>query len=643
LTYRAGGSDLKHKFLTPKALRQRRSKLIERLKRAGETLSRVEGKYQGLLENTADIIYTHDLAGNMLSINHAAEKIYGYSQEEFKRLNLKDFVDKEYLSVAFANIKRMADKNAQGSPQEYLTYAKNGARVWVEVNTHGITDGDTVIFIQGIARDITLRKKYEEALGRSEKDLKNKIDYLNALISNMNELFYTYDQEARITFINNKCLEVVGYTPDNMLGRKIIDFVPDEHKETVMAGIQNRLVNGLPGSYEVPVLHKNGSWRIIKLNVSPIIEASGITGGMVVADDITDRKKAEEELLLSREWFFKAFNASPSIMIIYDHDDGRIIDVNSAFVNILGYSRTEAMGKTPPNLCFWKDKNEQDKIRRMVTEKKQVRNREVHFITKSGDARIGLYSAEAIDIRGNRYILLSINDITELRQMEKELYRLEQLNLVGEMAAGMGHEIRNPMTAVRGFLQILGGKKDFQDYREYFDLMIDELDRMNAIISEFLSLAKNKLVVLKSSNLNTVISSIVPLINADAAIYDKTVRLSLDQLPHLLLDENEIRQLLLNLCRNGLEAMEPGGLLTIKTSLEDTGVILSVQDQGFEIPATVLDKMGTPFFTTKEKGTGLGLAVCHSIAARHNALIKVETSPAGTTFYVCFTLNARHK
>lgn len=626
------------KYRYPKESLQKKQirKLAGRLKNAREALRRVEEKYLGLVENTPDIIYTHDIYGNMQSVNPAVEKVYGYSQEEFIKLNLRDILDKKYLPVAFANISRIINSDHQSTPHEYLTYTKDRSPVWVEVNTHAVTESDDVIFIQGIARDITLRKKYEKAFTDSERNLNYKINYLNALIKNMNELFYTYDLNARITFINDKCAEVVGYNQEEVLGRHICDFVPGQYREKVLKGIHDRLINGLPGSYEIPILHKSGSQRVIRLNVSPIIEAGRISGGMVLAEDITDRKKSEEDLKMSREWFFKAFNASPSIMIILQFEDWRIIDINSSFLNVLGYTREESIGKTPSELCFWEDRNEQEKIRFLVSEKMPVRNREALFKTRTGDTRVGLYSADIMDIGGSRHILLSIIDITDHKHMEKELSRLDKLNLVGEMAAGMGHEIRNPMTAVRGFLQLLSSKKDLSGYYYYFDIMINELDRMNAIISEFLSLAKNRLVDFQSRNLNHIISAIVPLIEAGASMEDKIIRQDLKHVPDLPLDENEIRQLILNLCRNGLEAMDPGGTLTINTYEESSGVVLSVHDQGGEIPAAVLDKMGTPFFSTKENGTGLGLAVCHSIAARHNAVIKIETEPGGTTFYVRF-------
>ncbi|MFA4884734.1 MAG: ATP-binding protein, partial [Desulfotomaculaceae bacterium] len=240
------------------------------------------------------------------------------------------------------------------------------------------------------------------------------------------------------------------------------------------------------------------------------------------------------------------------------------------------------------------------------------------------------------DIDGSLLTLVFGIDITEQKRMGKEIARLDRLNLVGEMAAGIGHEIRNPMTTVRGFLQMLGEKDDCTKYKDYFSLMIEELDRANSIITEYLSLAKNKPVELKRQNLNRIVTVILPLITADAMVTDKHIEIELADIPKMLLDEKEIRQLILNLVLNGLEAMSTGGRLIIKTSAEDDEVVLEVRDHGKGIKPDVLEKIGTPFYTTKENGTGLGLAVCYSIAARHNAAIKVETGPDGTTFIVRF-------
>lgn len=341
---------------------------------------------------------------------------------------------------------------------------------------------------------------------------------------------------------------------------------------------------------------------------------------------------------LSGEYLFKVFNGNPIPMAIYKLKNGQFIEVNESFLRITGYGRVEIAGRTVMDLNLWANPVEIAKVIQMVAKKRAVTNRETIYLTKSGQKRAGLLSAKIFDFGGERCILVAVNDITELKQLEKEMARFDQLNLVGEMAAGIGHEIRNPMTTVRGFLQILGSKKECTQYKEYFNLMIGELDKANLIIKELLFMAKNKAVDLKLRNLNAIVKALFPLILADAIISDKYVCMEQGDIPDILLDEKEICQLILNLAGNGLEAMSSGGTLTIRTYTDNEEAVLSVQDQGKGIEPDILEKIGRPFFTTKEQGTGLGLAVCYSIAARHNAAIKLETGPAGTTFFVRFTM-----
>ena len=192
------------------------------------------------------------------------------------------------------------------------------------------------------------------------------------------------------------------------------------------------------------------------------------------------------------------------------------------------------------------------------------------------------------------------HDISQRRLFEKEMARLDRLNLVGQMAAGIGHEIRNPLTTVRGFLQLLGAKEQFLQFKDYFELMIEELDRANSIITEFLSLAKNKIVDLKPLTLNSVLGKLFPLIQADAMLSSKDLIMDLQDTQVLLLDEKEIRQLILNLARNGLEAMAGGGKLTLRTFMEGEETVLTVEDEGSGIKTEDMEKIGTPFSRPKK-------------------------------------------
>lgn len=236
-----------------------------------------------------------------------------------------------------------------------------------------------------------------------------------------------------------------------------------------------------------------------------------------------------------------------------------------------------------------------------------------------------------------------VRDISTRKALEQDVSRLDRLNAVGEMAANVAHEIRNPITTIHGYLQIFSNKEEFSKYKEQISLLLDELNRTNQIIKEYLSLSQNKAVDLKLMQINQIIKTLFPLIEAHAIASNKELLLALSDVPNIYLDENEIRQLILNLVRNGIEAMEAGhGTLSIGTSCDPVKreLVLLVKDQGKGIPSHVLEKLGQPFLTTKDTGTGLGLAVCYRIANRHQAKINVETGENGTSFYIRFRLPA---
>lgn len=224
------------------------------------------------------------------------------------------------------------------------------------------------------------------------------------------------------------------------------------------------------------------------------------------------------------------------------------------------------------------------------------------------------------------------------RRAERELMRLDRMNIVGEMAASIGHEIRNPLTTIRGYLQIFRQKENFREYVQQFNVMLEELDRANAIITEFLSLANNKRLEIKLGDLNMTIQAMLPLLKAEAFPYGVEVCAELSKIPRLNYDDQEISKLLLNLARNAFDAMEEGGILTIKTGRENNWITLIIEDSGNGIPKEVLKKLGTPFVTTKDHGVGLGLPICYRVADRHKAQIEIRTGSAGTSFTFRFPI-----
>lgn len=264
------------------------------------------------------------------------------------------------------------------------------------------------------------------------------------------------------------------------------------------------------------------------------------------------------------------------------------------------------------------------------------KNVQVAFDTVNKRTHNYILGASLVSLFIIAFCYLLVSRAEQRLVLNTELLRLDRLNIVGEMAAGIGHEVRNPMTTVRGYLQMFQRKGDFAKYQEHLQTMIEELDRANSIITEFLSLAKDKTIDITPGDLNETVNTLFPLLQADAFRRGHNIEIATTAIPAIQIDQKEIRQLILNLTRNGLEAMKAGGKLTIRTYLEEDRVILAISDTGPGIPPEIKAKLGTPFFTTKESGTGLGLPVCYRIAQRHEAIIAINTSSQGTTFCVKF-------
>jgi two-component system sensor histidine kinase HydH len=315
--------------------------------------------------------------------------------------------------------------------------------------------------------------------------------------------------------------------------------------------------------------------------------------------------------------------------------DGRIAFFNGAAERITGIDRSKALGHPaegvlPPNWCGLKD----------PLERGESINEQEMECTFNGRGSIPVsVSATRIATPDGRPVgsVIILRDLGEIRRLQEEVRRNEKLAALGGMAAGVAHEIRNPLSSIKGIATYFGSKfKEGSDDRQAAGVMVQEVDRLNRVITELLDFARPAELNLKPTDVGELLTHSVRLIEPD--VKAKGIAIDL-QLPEedisISMDPDRFSQCLLNLYLNAVQAMDGGGVLTVKARRENDRMRFEIADTGNGIALGDLKKIFDPYFTTKPSGTGLGLAIVHKIIEAHQGRIQVRSTPgAGTTFIV---------
>lgn len=574
-----------------------------------------------VIDNLGEPFLVLDWQGHIQYLNKAAVSLFNFAdQEELTKQAGNAFLQLNPLLAE--NFKEAVQKK---SPIHFEVELPNG---WYEVHYNPNSNWLSV-HLHDISKTKQLESELQHCIERFEASVDNMLDsfvILSAIRDESNLI-----QDFVIEFPNRFACSVLGKKPEDIIGKTLLEVYPGHRGSRLYADYIRVVETGQPLKLE--------SYYYEQPNFSGHFDIQAIkTGdGLAVSwRDVTQRHLTEEALRLSEERFYKAFQLNPATMSISRVRDGSYINVNQRWLETTGYTHAEVIGNNATNLGIWADVDFCRVFSKAFHAGGNLRGLDVKVRTKWGKVLSGHLSSEVITMNGEPCWLTVFQDMTEKRLLEEHLARLDRLNLIGETAASIGHEIRNPLTSVRGFLQLMAESKEGSVFKEYFDVIIEELDRTTFILSEFLLLAKDKAVNLRPHNLNSIVQAIYALLQADANRAEKTIELNLEPVPILNLDQKEIRQLVCNLARNGLEAMESGGTLAISTRFVKGYVVLAIKDTGKGIAPEIQERLGTPFVTNKDGGTGLGLAVCYSIAARHHAQLSYETGPGGTTFFVKF-------
>ncbi len=337
-----------------------------------------------------------------------------------------------------------------------------------------------------------------------------------------------------------------------------------------------------------------------------------------------ERQQADDALRVSETKFATAFRSSPDAITISTLDDGCYVEVNESCLQMLGYQRAEMLGRSALEIGIWVNPIDRDTIKQQLQSQGTVTNREIELRRKSGEIFPVLFSAEAIQLEDEPCILSVAADITLLKQAEKALARLAE---IGELAATIVHEVRNPLTTILMGLNAFKKLQLADRFQEYLTLSLEEADRLQRLLSQILLYSKPQTLDRRSIELNSFIAETVNTLQTIPAASGKHLNFTPhSELVNVLADKDKLKQVIINLVTNACEAVDPGEVITIDLQIsENHRVCIQIHNGGTPIPADILPQLTKPFFTTKTSGTGLGLAIVKRIVEAHGGVFGIES------------------
>ena len=625
--------------------------------------------------------------GKIVQVNQATLYLLGYERSELIDLAFESLLTEGQKDIVSTRAKQ-GIAPVRASDIEVIFSSRDSREIPVALSWSPVRDRHgTLLGTVYVGRDLTDRKLAEEELQNAYKDLElrvkertadlakaneklrqeiadrnqaeqalvNQEEYFRALIDNSSDAIIVLGPDMNISYASSSTEQITGRKPEELIGGGGFLNVHPDDMPILEKSIQ-RLLEG-PDNVEhiqLRTQRADGIWRNFEVVAKNLLENPLVKGIVANVQDITKRKLAEDALIESEKRFKEIFS-NVADQIVYVNTEGIVVNINKMVYDLVGYTVDEVLGKNIFELNVF-DQEQIEEMFRLYTEcvtqgSAIVPTMESTLRHKNGSkVYVEMKTSVVTDIDGNLEGFLSIiRDITDRKRTEEEKHQMEQqilltgrLAAVGELAAGVAHELNNPLAAVQGYAQLLSYRKDLDEsIKEDIDMLYQETQRATRITSNLLSFARRHKPEKKQISINEVIEKSLELHDYRLKVNNIEIELDLEEnLPETMADFHQLQQVFVNLVTNAEYSMTEAhgkGNLCVRTRSKKNTIQISIIDDGPGIPEENLKRIFDPFFTTKEvgKGTGLGLSICFGIIQEHNGRIQaLSTVGEGTTFVI---------
>ncbi|HWO97144.1 MAG TPA: PAS domain S-box protein [Bacillus sp. (in: firmicutes)] len=556
--------------------------------------------------------------GEIIYMNERAERFYQPLHNQERINHISSIVECVFLKKWEAKVKEAIQSSK--TIEMNLSFFFDPLKTYKVSITPYRIHNETIV---GMMIDTTPLKQSQIALEESEHKYQSLLEYHP-------EYVFLLDLEGNIAEVNSEVERLLKQPEQSLIGKSFTDYI--DHRDVEMAyELFVETTKGCPQKFQVRTHPDNGNVSYLNITTVPMYANGIIKGVYGIAHDITKKKEIEKELIATKN-LLESFieNTSDAIMLVDEY--GCILCINQAFENLYGWKKDKVIG----NDVFTVFHDYKDEVEMFVH---GVRNGEcfknVETIRHRLDGtplHVSITAGPIKNGEGSIYGISSITrDITDQKNTEELLRKSEKLAIIGQLAAGVAHEIRNPLTSLKGFLQLFHEMR--MTNKDILQVMMDEINRIEMITNEFLSLAKPHATKFEYHSINEIIQQVVKLGEIEGVLSNVQIGTAFDScIPIIYGDMNKLKQVFLNVLKNSIEAVDEKGIVNISTVLRGESVSIFITDNGTGIEASRLKHMGEPFYSTKEKGTGLGLMISRKIVEEHEGtLIITSEIGKGTT------------